>query len=61
MSCLSANANCVKEDITITATLVREKVIVSAAVVCPIGIDNALHASNGALYDSNYEPIFTTE
>lgn len=61
MSCLSAKANYTKEDVTMTATLERDKVVVAAAIVCPVGVDNALHASDGALYDSEFKPIFTNE
>lgn len=72
MSCLSANANHACEEIDITATLIdedvdvsasleKEDVKVSASIACPVGVDNHLHASDGGLYDLNYEPIFTTE
>lgn len=72
MSCLSANANHICEKITVTAELVkeevdasasleREEIKVSASIACPVGVDNHLHASDGGLYDLNYEPIFTTE
>lgn len=61
MPCLSAKANYAKEDVTITANLVREAVVASAHITCSIGVDNSLHAADGVLYDSNYTPIFTTE
>ena len=50
MSCLSA-----------TAELVREEIDITAECDCGDITNNALRASDGFLYSSELEPLFTTE
>ena len=61
MGCITATATLQQDVINSEATLIREKVDVSAGVVCTIEDNNVLWASDGVLYDSVPEPIFITE
>ena len=54
-------AKLIMEPLEADAFLKREKIDVEASIVCTIGIDNSLWASDGVLYDGNSQPLFTTE
>lgn len=49
MGCLEASAE-----------IIREEYKVEATMVCSLGANNVLQASDGVLYSSESEPIFTT-
>lgn len=61
MGCVTATAILQQDVISSGAALIRDEISVSAGVVCTIGDNNVLWASDGVLYDSTPEPIFTTE
>ena len=50
MSCFTASAELIREELKATAT-----------IVCVLGKNTLLLASDGVLYDSDQEPIFITE
>lgn len=58
---VSVGADLEKEELSVEVNLKRESISVGASVVCSIGIDNSLWASDGVLYDGNSQPIFVTE
>lgn len=47
--------------VTASAELVRDKVEATATIVCVLGKNTLLLASDGVLYDSDQQPIFITE
>ena len=49
MSCFTASAELIREELKATAT-----------IVCVLGKNTVLQASDGVLYDSESEPIYTT-
>ena len=44
----------------VSAEMIREEYNIAATMACTIGTNNALLASDGVLYSSESEPIFTT-
>lgn len=61
MGCVTATAILQQDVISSGAALIRDEISASAGVVCTIGDNNVLWASDGVLYDSVPEPIFITE
>ena len=50
-----------REPLKADASLQRDKINIEASMICTIGKDNSLWASDGVLYDGNSQPIFSTE
>lgn len=69
---ISADSSLMKDDVDISteierdpliadASIKRDDVDIDVSIVCTIGEDNSLWASDGVLYDGNSQPIFVTE
>ena len=57
----SAQAVLIKDDLEARAEIKRDKIDIDVAIICAIGKDNSLWASDGVLYDKNSDPLFVTE
>ncbi len=55
------DASIEREELKIDVVLRRDKISIGAGVICSIGKDNSLWASDGALYDGCSDPLFVTE
>ena len=50
-----------REDLHAIAEVKRDKIEIGLAIICSIGKDNSLWASDGVLYDGYSDPLFVTE
>lgn len=69
---ISADSSLMKDDVDISteierdpliadASIKRDEIDIDVSIVCTIGEDNSLWASDGVLYNGNSQPLFTTE